>query len=142
MTKFLNKLIDPPLRILQSIISSPLWALGTIAITVYWMVYERWFAAHPVDGPQNGWAYTVLIYTLVTMWLEGFMKVQQAEQSKAQQHQMDRIEFILRYLQDQSGIVHEMLNRNAKSDAIIHHLIGVTNKTAAQLLDLAEKDNI
>lgn len=123
------------LGVIQEAISSPLWAFGIIIITLVWMGYERYFSPHPVEGPFNGWGYTVLTYTLITVWLEGFMKVQQSHQSRMQQQQMDRIEFILRFLGDQNRIIHSMLERNEERDKVMYHLIKVTNQLAEGLYD-------
>lgn len=132
------------LGIIQHIISSPLWAIGIMAGTLMWMAFETWVAKKPVEGPFNGWAFTVLIYTILSLWVENFMKVQQAHQSKLQQEQMDRVEFILRVLGDQSAVTQEMLSRNEERDKILHHLIKVTNQLAEGLYDVlaARKDSL
>lgn len=123
------------LDVIQRVISSPFWAFGTIFITLSWMGYERFISRHPAEGGFNGWAYTVVVYTLITVWLDNFIKVQQSQMNKMQQHQMDRMEFILRYLRQQSENMNAMLEENGKRDVVIHNLVTVSNSLAQQLYE-------
>jgi hypothetical protein len=52
-----------------------------------------------------------------------------------QQHQMDRMEFILRYLRQQSENMNAMLEENGKRDVVIHNLVTVSNSLAQQLYE-------
>jgi hypothetical protein len=99
------------------------------------MGYERFISRHPAEGGFNGWAYTVVVYTLITVWLDNFIKVQQSQMNKMQQHQMDRMEFILRYLRQQSENMNAMLEENGKRDVVIHNLVTVSNSLAQQLYE-------
>ncbi len=125
----------------QLVISSPIWAIGTIILTLGWMLYESHFAAHPIEGGFNNWADTVLIYTLITVWMENFIKVQQAHSTKLQQQQADRMEFILRFLVDENKSLQTVLARMQKNDEILHHLIKVTNQLAEGLYAAIEKEH-
>lgn len=133
IAKRLNDAAHRLLGLIQAVIQSPLWFFGTIVLTVAWMA-DQLVAKHPVDNPAQGFPMTVLYYTLMSLWVENAVKVSQSTQSKMQQDQMNRLEFILRSVED-------MGKRNEQRDKVIHHLITVTNKLAQCLYDtLAEKD--
>jgi uncharacterized membrane protein YjdF len=136
MKQFLKRVNDHAVSLLgliQVVIQSPLWFFGTIILTLSWMA-DQILSKHPVDNPGQGFPMTVLYYTLMSLWVENAVKVSQSTQSKMQQDQMNRLEFVLRS-------VAEMGERNEERDKVIHHLINVQNKLVQCLRDaLVEKD--
>lgn len=108
---------------MQGLVSSPLWAIGLILLTVGWFIYESFVSRNPVEGWRNGWLYTVFIYTILSLWIESLIKVQSAHMNRVQQEQSDRIEFMLRKLVENSETIQTVLSENQKKDALIRHLV-------------------
>lgn len=120
---------------MQGLVSSPLWAIGLILLTVGWFIYESFVSRNPVEGWRNGWLYTVFIYTILSLWIESLIKVQSAQLNRVQQEQMDRIEFILRHLSEQSKQIGEIIKEDGQKNAIIRHLVALQREMAKILSD-------
>lgn len=78
----IDKLVD----VTNEIVSSRLWFAGFIAISMAFMI-PQFFLKHPLDDPNQSFPRTVLIYTLLGLWIENSMKVYQREQSVKQTEQ-------------------------------------------------------
>lgn len=82
-----------PERLLESfqrLISSPAWALGVIVITVVFMA-SQYVVPKPIDDPKTGFTYTVLAYTLLSLWVENFQKMSTREQAEKDEER-DRLQ--------------------------------------------------
>lgn len=135
-----DKGIDRAFNAFQDLISNRYWAVGMVVISVFWFVYETVLARRPIEGWFNGWLYTVFVYTVLSLWIEAFQKVQTAHMARIQQEQMDRMEFILRYLQEQNDAIRSMVGANTDQGKIVHHLIGVLTRLTQRFHDHIESD--
>lgn len=111
---------------IQRVINSPLWFFGWIVGTLAWMVLQPFLH---IDSPRDFFPFTVLVYTLFSLWVENAFKAQQAiqhdlalRQEQMQQRQWDRIEQLVTEIKI---LAREELNVEAVLKAMIQTL-GVT----------------
>jgi hypothetical protein len=123
----------------QIVIGSPLWTFGTIVITIAWMLYER-LTPHPIDNPAAGYPITILVYTLMTMWVENALKAQQSIQSRIQQEQMDRIEFLIQKIGERDSVMEQMLSTVKEQGQVIHQVVSVLNRTVSATYEIVSKE--
>jgi hypothetical protein len=123
----------------QIVIGSPLWTFGIVVITVIWMLYER-LTPRPLDNPAAGYPITILVYTLLTFWVEGLIKASQAIQSKTQQDQMDRIEFLIQKIEGRDSVMEQMLSTVKEQGQVIHQVVSVLNRTVSATYEIVSKE--
>lgn len=133
--KILDKGIDRVFETVLALVSNRYWAVGIILISICWFCFETFVARRPLEGWFNGWLYTVFVYTVLTLWIDALNKVQTAHIAKIQQEQSDRMEFMLRYLVEQTDTIKFMLKDNQQKDAILRHLVGQWKELTQMLLE-------
>ena len=96
---WLNRLMHGSIDLFQDVVGSPLFFTLFWVVTLAWMSLQ-WLlsATHhtPLDSPKDDFPTTVLVYTLVGLWIENAMKVAQKQQLRLQSEQLDRLEAMSR----------------------------------------------
>ena len=85
--RWLGSIIDRLVNLTNELVSSRIYFVGFILVTAAFMV-PQFFLKHPLDPPGAFFPLTVLIYTLIGLWVENSMKVYQREQGEKQAEQM------------------------------------------------------
>lgn len=127
-TEIAHRILD----YIQGVISSPWWFFGNIIITLLWFGIQ-YILPIPWDPPKAFFPFTVLIYTLMTQWVENAVKVQQNLLQKAQQKQdgatadqIDRMEKVLNKVED-------LMEQQLRHDEVLLNLVIAVEKTVDKI---------
>jgi hypothetical protein len=108
----------------------------------------------PLDPPADFFPGLILGYSLMALWVENAMKVQQKQQQDMAQQQLDKIEELAKCLVDGQHTslnslvaLQKMAEENEERDALIQGLISVVDhtvdtveRTTEEILRLQQKE--
>ncbi len=142
--RFYNALMDlshRALNLIQHVVGNPIWVLANTVLFILWMLIQV-FLRHPIDPPAMFYPGTVWAMTVLGYIVELAMKAQnqlifdvQQKQAEMQQEQMDRMEFLLRYVKDQGDTIEQMFKENAQKDMILRHVVSQWREVAETLME-------
>lgn len=129
------------LNLIQHIVGNPIWVLANAALFAAWMLAQL-FMRQPLDPPAMFFPATVWAMTVLGYIVELAMKAQnqiifevQQKQAEMQQDQMDRVEFLLRYMKEQGDTMERLFKENAQKDAIMRHVVSQWREVAQTLME-------
>ena len=124
---WLNRLMHGSIDRFQGVVGSPLFFTLFWVVTLAWMAlnYALGVTHHRVfDSPSEDFPTTVLVYTLVGLWIENAMKVAQKEQLRMQSAQLDRLE--------------AMSRDEVQRDRLLHKTVGALELAVQRLYELEQ----
>jgi len=101
------------------------------------MVCQYWLP-RPFDDPRAFFPGTVLIYTLVGMWIENMMKVNQVKQQRIADEQNEKLRHLVELMHKQLLVVTEVVSRGETKDEQLRSLMEMNIVTVNKILDAIE----
>lgn len=123
----------------SDIVSSKVFFTGFIVFTLGWMTLQ-FFLKHPVDDPHAFFPFTILIYTLVGLWIENLMKVYQKEQQDLAARQLEALHKLIEVNVHETQSVGDLVEASKLRDEQTQALIIAACETINKVLDALEPD--